>query len=101
MRCGSTASRLPPPASRFQIDPLLLYPPLIRPDRRKLGLYRFVVENPSLRSVDDQHLSRLDSSLRANVLDCKRQRARLGSEHDEIIGSDDVSRRPQAVAIEN
>ena len=90
-----------PYQSVIKIDSLLGNPALIRPHRRQLHLDRFVVEYPPLRRVDDEHLARLEPTLRANVLDGDGQRARFRREHHEIVGGDDVARRAKSVAIEH
>src|SRR6266404_8518539 len=84
-----------------QINPLLGNPAPVGPNRRELHLDGLVVEYSTLRGIDDEHFTRLEPTLGANILDGNRESPRLGSKHDEIIRGDHVPRGPKPVAIEH
>ena len=84
-----------------EVHEVLVEPLTIGTRRADFVFEFFVVNDPALRGVHEEHLARLHPALFDDLFGGNRQHAGLGGHDDETVFGDVVTRGAQAVAVEN
>ncbi len=75
-------------------------PLVIRPRGGELALQFAVVDDAALLQIDQEHLAGLQAPLLDDLVLRNIEHAHLGGHHHQIVIGDQITRRPQTVAIE-
>ena len=84
-----------------EVHEMLVEPLAVGTGVADLVLEFFVGDDPALRSVHEKHLAGLDAAFFDDLFGGNRQHAGLGSDDDKTVLGDVVTRRAQAVAVED
>jgi len=87
-------------ADVFELELRLLEPSSIRLVLGEIGLELFILDDPSLLKVNEQHFAGLKSPFARDILFAKWEHAALRCEANDIIFGDAEAGRTQSVAIE-
>ena len=96
--CGvsSSSGRQVVEVDQAGVEPLLVR---LLGGQRRLDLV--VVDDPALGGVDEEHAAGLEAALLHDLGRVDVEHADLRRHHDEVVGRDPVTRRAQAVAVED
>ncbi len=84
----------------IQADPQALDPLPVRAVVGQLGLDFFIINNPALIKIDEQHLARLQAPLFQDAVLGYGQGTGFGSQDDHIVIGNQVTGRTQAIAVQ-